>query len=478
MPRIYISYSHDSEEHGLRVLNLCNQLRADGIDARIDRYEEFPVNGWYVWMEQEIELADFVLIICTMNYKSKFEGKDDFGGKAVQFEGALISDALYNSQVGNKKFIPVIFEDEYSVVPDSLKVYTIYRLPGDYEKLYRLLTNQPVAIIPELGPKQESAPVLSKGAFYIEDQDSSENAQPTRNLKYLLELQEEWRAKRLSVVAGAGIGVSSGLPTWFNLLRNILAEFVKKTYSFKESTETNSMIKELQRRLENQSPLIYAQFVRSQFDEDEFIELLHSTLYEGSSNQCPICQSIARLAHNLNSILTFNYDSLIEDALSSEGHINTPVFDATAWSSVNGIPVYHPHGYLPRKREAGRKYRVILAESDYHTQYHSPNIWSNIAILRVLLESVCLFVGTSLEDPNLRRLLDASHREQPSKKHYILTKSPIAGEQDLRSPVAQAILEVFAASYQQLGVTPIWFENFDEIPSILDKVRDLTSNYH
>lgn len=87
---------------------------------------------------------------------------------------------------------------------------------------------------------------------------------------------------------------------------------------------------------------------------------------------------------------------------------------------------------------------------------------------------MCLFVGTSLEDPNLRRLLDASHREQPAKKHYILARSPVAGDQNLKNPVAHAILEVFAASYQQLGVTPIWFDNFTEIPAMIDSIRDLT----
>lgn len=100
-------------------------------------------------------------------------------------------------------------------------------------------------------------------------------------------------------------------------------------------------------------------------------------------------------------------------------------------------------------------------------------MWSNIAVSRVLLESVCLFVGTSLEDPNLRRLLDASHREQPAKKHYMLAISPVAADRKIASPVVQAMLEVFAASYEQLGVTPIWFDEYTEIPSLIDSIRDL-----
>jgi hypothetical protein len=32
-PHVFLSYSHDSQEHKDRVLALCDRLRADGIDA-------------------------------------------------------------------------------------------------------------------------------------------------------------------------------------------------------------------------------------------------------------------------------------------------------------------------------------------------------------------------------------------------------------------------------------------------------------
>ncbi len=44
-PRVFISYSHDSEEQSARVLALAEQLRRDGIDARIDQFEASPSEG-------------------------------------------------------------------------------------------------------------------------------------------------------------------------------------------------------------------------------------------------------------------------------------------------------------------------------------------------------------------------------------------------------------------------------------------------
>ncbi|MGA9058968.1 MAG: hypothetical protein WB763_20945 [Terriglobia bacterium] len=40
--RAFISYSHDSAEHLDRVWDLCEHLRSDGVDCRIDQHELSP----------------------------------------------------------------------------------------------------------------------------------------------------------------------------------------------------------------------------------------------------------------------------------------------------------------------------------------------------------------------------------------------------------------------------------------------------
>ena len=63
-PRVFISYSHDNEDHRDFVLNLANRLRTDGVESWIDQYVPgFPPQGWRNWMENEIEQADFVLAL-------------------------------------------------------------------------------------------------------------------------------------------------------------------------------------------------------------------------------------------------------------------------------------------------------------------------------------------------------------------------------------------------------------------------------
>lgn len=145
------------------MLALFDRLRTDGIDCIIDQYETSPPEGWAQWMIKQVKKADFVLIVCTKTYQLRFEGEDESGkGRGSKWEGAIITQELYDSQGRNKKFIPVTFtpKDE-THIPTILRGATYY-IPDTekgYESLYRHLTNQPLIEKPVL-----SATPISPGA--------------------------------------------------------------------------------------------------------------------------------------------------------------------------------------------------------------------------------------------------------------------------------------------------------------------------
>ncbi len=143
--KVFISYSHDSEPHCESIVNFSDRLRDDGINCSIDKYwNGAPPDGWQRWMEQQIEQADFVLLVCTSTYLKKFKGEDKDAGRGVHFEGVIISQILYDSFQHNTKFIPLIPDDgDIDHVPLMLKCRSTYQISKDYCKLYRVLTNQP-----------------------------------------------------------------------------------------------------------------------------------------------------------------------------------------------------------------------------------------------------------------------------------------------------------------------------------------------
>jgi hypothetical protein len=75
--RVFISYSHDSREHCDQVLEFAQQLRHDGIDARLDQFEELPAQGWLLWCARQLLDAGYVLLICTEIYRKRFLGLED-----------------------------------------------------------------------------------------------------------------------------------------------------------------------------------------------------------------------------------------------------------------------------------------------------------------------------------------------------------------------------------------------------------------
>ena len=145
-PRVFLSYSHDSPEHQVRVLDLANQLRQWGVDTTIDQYDPSPDEGWPQWMTEQVEAADYILLICTQTYLRRVEHRERAGtGSGVQWEGNLIYNLLYTEATPTHKFVPVLLEGgSPDHIPLPLRGHTFYRLNSDgaFEELYRHLTKQ------------------------------------------------------------------------------------------------------------------------------------------------------------------------------------------------------------------------------------------------------------------------------------------------------------------------------------------------
>lgn len=155
-PRVFISYSHDSEDHREAVLQLAQQLRGWGVDVHLDRFVTAPDAGWPRWMMAEVDAADFVVLVCTPTYRRRFEGQEAAGkGKGATFEGLLAIQHLYDANTRNNKFIPVAFAGGAETdIPLVLRPYTRYTLPGQFEPLYRHITGQPEVVAAALGPRK------------------------------------------------------------------------------------------------------------------------------------------------------------------------------------------------------------------------------------------------------------------------------------------------------------------------------------
>jgi hypothetical protein len=103
VPKIFISYSHDSSEHKKWVLYLASQLRMNGVDVILDQWDLRPGDDLARFAEEGVRDSDRVLIICSEKYVSK--ANLSLGG--VGYEKMILNSELVKS-IGTNKFLPII----------------------------------------------------------------------------------------------------------------------------------------------------------------------------------------------------------------------------------------------------------------------------------------------------------------------------------------------------------------------------------
>jgi tetratricopeptide (TPR) repeat protein len=238
--QVFISYSHDSEDHKRRVLELAMRLRDDGLLSIIDRFIlGHPGEGWPLWMERQIEAADFVLIVCSSIYHRRFRGEElpDRGLGSI-WESILTRQVLYQSQGNNRKFIPVIFGDaSVEDIPLVLRhQYSHYLLWDKYEGLLRVLTSQPEVIPKPPGPRRVIPPKVLTPIDSSTAEKSSSTLPPSSvsillprtgphlfgREKDLQRLDKAWEDPNTNVivlVAFGGVGKTTLLTHWLESMR-------------------------------------------------------------------------------------------------------------------------------------------------------------------------------------------------------------------------------------------------------------------
>jgi TIR domain len=160
--RVFISYSHDSPEHARRVRALGDKLRADGIESWIDQYVQDPDEGWPKWMRSQVKEAHKVLLVFSRTYQQRFEGDEEEGkGLGATFEGAIVTQSLYQSGGRNRKFRPVVLrEEDTQFISVELRRFNRYSVdtPEHYENLLRWIHNAPRIVPPPVGKKPDLPP--------------------------------------------------------------------------------------------------------------------------------------------------------------------------------------------------------------------------------------------------------------------------------------------------------------------------------
>jgi hypothetical protein len=313
-------------------------------------------------------------------------------------------------------------------------------------------------------------------------------------LNHLADLRLRYNEEGLALFLGAGVSVGSGVPGWESLVGALFSAAFSERLQL--APQQAVVLSNASARLNSNSPLQMARYLKRALNEkaNVFEETLSSILYRNvdSKRIGALLEAIAilcipgRSGSRVHSVITYNFDDLLEERLRAKFVETSSIYYASAQFSAAELPVYHVHGFLPRSSGSFERLSESLltfSEEGYHQLYSDPYHWSNIIQLNTARERTCLFLGLSLTDPNLRRLLELSARGLEAPRHFAFMRRLDALEllsshrdQDITMEMAARFLEVHHAVQEsvlaELGINVIWFDSFDEMPNELLRLAD------
>ena len=162
--QVFVSYTHDSREHDARVLAMSNELRAKGFDCDLDQYH--ANQRWPTWMEQKIETAEKVIVVCTETYLRRWKNDEKPAvGLGAQWESLLTKQWLYESPKTQEKFVPVVFDRaDLQYIPTPLRDVTRVVMTDGIDALVRRLLNIAPAEMPQV--RTSVPPLAMAPAFF------------------------------------------------------------------------------------------------------------------------------------------------------------------------------------------------------------------------------------------------------------------------------------------------------------------------
>lgn len=442
--KIFISHSSKDEDIYIKLADsLCKQGHTifNAVDINIGE-------NWIEKIKNALNKSDILIAIITENFLSS------------SWAQAELSSVVLGAN--NIRLLPVVVGDVF--VPSFISQFQYRKVKSEEDIISTVLTD-----IAKLNNIEDRSLLFQKKKIVHGEQN---------NLEEKIDLLKGALIdNQLTLVCGAGISSDLSIPTWNELLVNILNDVYSNDCD--SSTENKVSAKSLL-SLMPQSNLILGKYLKLILKDDfnktvqKHLYLKYNFFYEfeniNPNLETNIMKAIVELSRpkrsgkRLASIITFNFDDLIEKTLSNHNIEHTSIWKEGQTYGIDELPIFHVHGFLPNERDVEEP-NLVFSEEAYHSQFIDPYSWSNLIQLNLFSTNVCLFVGLSLSDPNLRRLLDISWRRNQRCKHYIIMKkTPQKNKTD------EIVTMLFEQDANSLGLNVIWCSDFSEIPSILLKI--------
>lgn len=286
-------------------------------------------------------------------------------------------------------------------------------------------------------------------------------------------------ASEITLLVGAGASMEASLPSWPELIRRLLVQVSNGQPDLTEAADQDDWIR---RTLESDALLGAGADVEVLTDKplDTLLpEALYGDAGAASYEPGPIALQVAGLRRRFGpaiTLLTTNYDDLLERALLAVGFTTQQVRSYVQHRNNmprDTVPVTHLHGYAGR---VGRHRGLVLTEGHYHRMQRGRS-WQEQLVVDRLERSQCLFLGTSLADPNLIRYVYGYRRGSHRHAAVFIRQ----GDLDSATPAVRRAREnAIARRWGRCGVEAIFLDHYADAAQFVHEIglcRDSVADY-
>ena len=225
------------------------------------------------------------------------------------------------------------------------------------------------------------------------------------------------KGKELCLMVGAGVSYGLDLPLWHEL---VIACCGRAPGSIGSD--------DINKRSTGEDLLARMSKVRRAYGSDQraYLAAVSDALYEKwkspSISKAPeIMRAIGALVMGstrgrINTIINFNFDSLLEWYLRYHGYTIQVIEDAPRKLLDSDVRVFHPHGFLPLDATFGRRSGMILFDTIEHEErvVNRSDAWMDIFRF-IIGTQVFIALGMSGRDPMTNLLLSAAKLQRRGK---------------------------------------------------------------
>lgn len=314
------------------------------------------------------------------------------------------------------------------------------------------------------------------------------------------------RLPRLTLFVGAGVSMEAGLPSWPRLIETLLRMAADASDPFRQHrsdlvrrgvspAEINDIILEESFNyarwiISTHGLLGAAAVVKAWLEPHEYLPKVQEALYkpiteaklplEPGQAALEIARLWQRLGQDKLTVVTTNYDLLLEQALEAAGVAPSAiqsVSEPPVETKVAGFTVVHLHGIVPEPSVSSATTQpIVLAEDEYLQAADDEPARTRRAYCEHLLkEDPCLFLGTSLTDPNLLTYLYGSRaaRNRDGPRHFALMANQ--GDQppglEATPTVLSAGRRAAAQRLSKIHIEALQLDFFSQTPQFLAELR-------